>query len=556
MREGAPRDTFLGIKLVPMGKGGEALCFVCTHDRPFLLSKVAGIFTIHDCHILEADINIRNGIVNDLYKIRFPKKYDVPSLENKLFEKLHAVLKGDTNIEKEIFLWEKRHDVIRDRIAPKFRKIDGKECVLTVNTSNKKGLLHKISWALSLAGMDINKAIISATEDTKAEDIFWISQRYGEEVSPEYQEKILDLLKIVVDEGQDPVEQAFKKEITMIYRQQLRRRGSGFRTAQLYADAHLRLIEGLFNRTLEQLNIETEPILIGVYGGIGSGAIGFTSDIDFIFLYGGEWREEYHKLKQIFKREFERICDLDLDESFLPYHINYFYLGKYEGDSPVSFDDFFGYIHYIDELRNRTENRLFEPQFFHYPWAFSIRFVGNKHALESFDNQVIKSFPRVKGKGYPSIKAFILGKKREDIRMDYTNYLKGRYFPTDLRFFETENLKALYHKSAYEEFIENIIPYDAIKYVFRRGIFPLLHIIHHRRPRTDMGLLDREYRHMRPPIDFMLKAFNVRKTLNIMGKWDLNYFLYTMDCKNGKAFCERYLRYQKEITDFVSTLIH
>jgi hypothetical protein len=77
-----------------------------------------------------------------------------------------------------------------------------------------------------------------------------------------------------------------------------------------------------------------------VYGGIGSGAIGFTSDIDCIFLYDGEKREEYDQLHLIFKNEFGRICDLDLDESFLPYHINFFYLGKYEGESIISFKDF------------------------------------------------------------------------------------------------------------------------------------------------------------------------------------------------------------------------
>ena len=56
-------------------------------------------------------------------------------------------------------------------------------------------------------------------------------------------------------------------------------------------------------------------------------------------------------------------------------------------------------------------------------------------------------------------------------------------------------------------------------------------------------------------MDFMLKAFNVRKTLFIMGQWDLNYFLYIMDSKNEREFCRKYLSYQKEIIDFVKRLI-
>lgn len=540
--------------MVPIGRS-EANCFVCTYDKPFLLSKVAGIFTIHDCDILEADIHVRKGIVTDLYKIRVHQKYDPFTLENMLLESLQKVLKGETNIEKEIFLWEKKRGVIRDRIIPKFKSVSDTQSTLTINTSNKKGLLHKISWALSLAGMNIDRAIISATEDTKAEDVFWIRQRHGEKITPEYQKKVLDLLKIIVDEGQDPLEQEFKKEITMIYRQQLRRKGSGFRTAKLYADAHLRLMENIFNRAKEQLEMTDVPIIIGVYGGIGSGAIGFTSDIDCIFLYEGEWREEYDTLKRIFKHEFERICDLDMDESFLPFHINYLYLCKYEGDSIISFDDFFNYIHYINDLRAETKNRLFEPQFFHFPWAFSIRYVGGEVILERFRKRMRKRFPKEKGKGYRSLKAYFLAEKRENLRRDYINYLKGRYFPRELGFLDQKRLKRIYRSRRYVKFIESILPYEAIKYIFRRAVFPLLHIRHHNRLRTDTGLLNREYSHLRPALDFMLKSFNVQKTLQIMGKWDLNYFLYIMDCKDDQNYCKKYLTYQNDIIQFVKNLI-
>ena len=553
MKESSYKDSFLSLKLVPLSRR-EALCFVSTYDKPFLLSKVAGIFTIHDCHIQEAEINIRDGVVTDLYKIRIPQKYEPALLENMLFESLQKVLKSDTNIEKEIFLWEKKREVIQDQIVPKFESINDNQSALIVQTSNKKGLLHKISWALSLAGMNIEKAIISTTEDMKAENVFWIKHRYGERITPEYQKKVLDLLKIIVNEGKDPIEQAFKKEINMIYRQQLRRRGSGFRTAQLYADVHLRLVKGLFDRIKLELDIQDQPILIGVYGGIGSGAIGFTSDIDCIFLYDGERKEEYDTLKRILKNEFTRICDLDVDESFLPYHINYFYLGNHDGESIISFDDFFNYINYIDDLRTQTKNRLFEPQFFHYPWAFSIRFIGSRDVLERFKSRT-KKLPRKKKRKYSSIKAYILGEKRDEIKKDYIFYLRGNYFPRELAFLDNKKLKVLCRKRAYKDFIESINPYDGIKFVFRRGVLPLLHILQNNGHRTDMGLLRKEYRRLLPAVDFMLKAFNVRKTLYIMGQWDLNYFLYIMDFKNEREFCKRYLRYQQDIIDFVRELI-
>jgi acetolactate synthase small subunit len=515
---------------------------------------VAGILTIHDCHILEAEINIRDGVVTDLYKIRIPQKYEPALLENMLFNSLQKVLKGDTNIEKEIFLWEKKREVIRDQIVPKFESINDNQAALIVNTSNKKGLLHKISWALSLAGMNIERAIISATDDMRAENVFWIKHRYGEKITQAYQGKVLDLLKIIVNEGRDPIEQAFKKEINMIYREQLRRRGSGFRTAQLYADVHLRLIKGLFDRIKLELDIQDQPILIGVYGGIGSGAIGFTSDIDCIFLYDGEKKEEYDILKRVLKDEFKRICDLEVDESFLPHHINYFYLGNYDGESIISFDDFFNYINYIDELRSQTDNRLFEPQFFHYPWVFSIRFIGGREVIERFKGRT-RRLPHQRKRGYPNIKAYILGEKRDEIKKDYVSYLRGNYFPKELEFLNNKSLKLMRRKRAYKDFIESIKPYDGIKYVFRRGVLPLLHILHNNGQRTDMGLLRKDYRHLLPAVDFMLKVFNVRKTLLIMGQWDLNYFLYIMNFKDEKEFCERYLRYQQDIVDFVRELI-
>ncbi len=553
MRATSRRETYLGIRLVPLSQK-EALCFVSTYDKPFLLSKVAGTFTVHHCRILEADIHIREGIVNDVFKIGIPQKYDPQNLENMIFETLQDVLQADTNIEKEIFLWEKRHEVIQDKIVPRFKSVKDDRCVLTIQTSNKLGLLHKISWALSLAGMNIDKAIISATEDTKAEDVFWIRQRHGEKITGHYRKKVLDLLNVIVNEGQDPVDQVFKKEIYMIYRQQLRRRGSGFRTAQLYADVHLRLMKDLFDRIRLELEIENEPFLIGVYGGIGSGAIGFTSDIDCIFLFDGERKEEYDKLKRVLKNEFKRISDLDVDESFLPYHVNYFYLGKYDGESIVSFDDFFDYVNYIDRVRNESENRLFEPQFFHYPWAFSIRFVGNRDTLERFNYRMQEKLTRKRRKRYRGLKAYVVAEKGRDIQAEYVAYLKGKYFPKDLAFCDTRGLEQLYHNRDYEGFIESILPYDAVKYIFRRGVFPLLHILCESEKRTDLGLLRKEYGHIRPAVDFMLKAFNVRKTLFIMGKWDLTYFLYIMNAPSGRAFCKAYLEHARAIVRFVKNV--
>lgn len=550
----AHKGPFLGMKLVPVGKG-EALCFVSTQDHPFLLSRVAGNFTIHDCDILEAQIAIREGVVTDLYRIRFPERYEISSLEDRLRDSLLKILKGETNIEKEIFLWEKGHGVIRDEVVPRFEKVTGDSALLTVRTSNKKGLLHKISWTLSLAGMDIERALISATEDRTAEDVFWIRQRHREAITPEYQEKIVGLLRIVVNEGKDPIEQAYKKEINMIYRQQLRRRGSGLRTAKLYADVHLRLIRGLFDRLKEELDIAKAPLVIGVYGGIGSGAIGFTSDVDCIFLFDGPRREEYDRLKGLFKSEFKRICDLDIDESFLPHHINYFHLCEYEGERAVSFDDFFDYIHRVAEMRGARERRFFQPQFFHFPWAFSMRFVGAPEAMDRLKSHTRKRLANGSNRGYESIRGYILGEKAEEIKGDYISYLKGRYFPRELGFLDGKGLRLLYRRRAYQEFIESIQPYECIKYVLRRGVLPLLHIIHRDSRRTDMGLLRDEHPEILPAVNFMLKAYNVRKTLFIVGKWDPGYFLHIMDCRTEREFCERYLGHQQEVADFVGRLV-
>ena len=324
-------NPLLGLKLVPQGRG-EALCFVCTADRPFLLSKVAGNFTIHDISIEEAEIQVIDGLANDLYRLTIPTKQDPKELEVSLYRSLSDILTGRTNLEREVYLWETDHGVIRDSITPQFRSVDGPRAVLSVVTHNQMGLLHKMSWALSLAGVTIDRALFAALGEAQGEDIFWITQRHGQTITPEYEKHILDLLKLIVSEGQDPIEQSFRKELNMIYRQQLRRRGGGFTTAQLYANAHLGLIEELFNRAADELNLEGQPLLLGVYGGIGSGAIGFTSDIDLVFLYDGPWREEYDHLHRIFVKRLKIVSGLDVDDTFLQYHVNYLYLNKADGE--------------------------------------------------------------------------------------------------------------------------------------------------------------------------------------------------------------------------------
>jgi|GEM_PF-1835037 len=549
----SPREVFLGLKLIPLSRS-LAQCVVCTLDRPFLLSRVAGNFTIHDCNILEAEINVREGVVTDLYKIETPPKIEFPDLEKMLFESLRKILLGRINLEKEIYLWEKEHHVIRDELEAEFQSLKGNRAVLAINTSNKQGLLHKISWALSLAGLNIDKALFSSTEDNKGEDVFWISQRHGQRINLEYQALVLELLKLIVSEGQDPLEQSFRKELNMIYRQQLRRHGGGFRTARLYADVHLRLVGELLARVKAELNLEGSPILVGIFGGIGSGAIGFTSDIDFFFLYDGPWREEYDSLKRIFQRRLEIITGLDVDETFLQYHLNYFFLNRPEGGRPVSFEDFFGYVRHIQEIKRKAGGRLSMPQFFHFPWIFSARFIGGPEVLERF-NARLKTLPARKGRTYSSLKAYLLGEMGEEIRGDYLDYLEGRFNREELGFLEAEELTRLYRDKEYARFIDAISPYEAIKYIFRRGVFPLLHLAHHRRRRTDMGLLKKEYRSLRPALDFMLKSFNVRKTLFIMGWWDLNYFLFIMNCRTPRRFCELYLKHQQALVSFTRDLI-
>jgi hypothetical protein len=549
----APKKVFLGTRLVPLSRD-QAICFVCTYDTPFLLSKVAGCFTIHDCDILEADIKTSGGLAVDLYKLRIPLKYEPPLLETMLHDSLLKALRGDAIVEEEIFDWENKRGIIRDRIVPRFRRVVDDRAVLSVKTSNKKGLLHKIAWALSLSGMDISKAAIDATESAKAEDVFWIRQRNGERITPLDQDKIAELLKIIVEEGSDPVERRFKKEINMIYRQQLRKRGSGFRTAQLYANAHLRLIEGLFERIKGQLGIADSPVIIGVYGGMGSGAIGFTSDVDCIFLYDGAWSKDYEQARRRFIKDFRSICDLDLDESLLANHINCFHLGKNESDGFVSYNDFFDYILAVERLFDPSGRGIFAPQLAHYPWAFSIRFIGRMEALRRFKARMRRCLPHRQGHGYQNVKVYVVKEKRRLIRSHYIGYLEGRYFPEELSFLDSDRLKRLYRLKSYESFIESINPYDAVKYVFRRGVFPLLHLRHHRNLRSDMSFLRNEYRGVRSAMDFMLKSFNVRKTLFIMGKWDLRYFLAIMCCESARDFCGVYMRHQKTIARFVRTL--
>ena len=546
-------STMLGLKLAPLSRT-EALCFICTPDRPFLLSKVAGNFTIHNCNIEEAQIQVQDGLATDLYRLKIPAKYDPKTLETQLADSLKDILKGRINLEKEIYLWENRHQVIRDFLKPEFQEVEGDHAILTIRTSNKAGLLHKMSWALSLAGLSIDRALFLTTGQDQGQDIFWIRHREGGPITKDHQVLITRLLQLVVSEGKDPVEQDFKKKLNMIYRQQLRRRGGGFTTAKLYANAHIYLIEKLFERVTAELGIMDSPLLVGVFGGIGSGAIGFTSDIDVIFLYDGPLHEEYEHFRQIFIKRLSMISGLDVDDTFLQYHINIHYLSRTKRGRIVSFDEFFGYLEHMRDMLLNPQG-LFMPQFAHFPWAFSLQLLGNRQARRIFSER-IRRLPKKKRKTYRTIRSYVLGELAEAIRPRYLKYLQGGYFKREIAFLDSKPLRQLFRNRAHGQFIDLITPYEAVKYIFRRGVFPLLHIQHKNTRFTDLGLLRKEYSQILPALDFMLKAYNVRKTLFLTGWWDLDYFLHIMNCPSDREFCQRYLKHQQEIHGFVGSLTH
>lgn len=166
---------------------------ICAKDRPGLISKIAGTFTLHNINILDVQVfTWRNQTALDIFKVHPPPDQ---LFEDEKWQRAAADLKlalsGNLDLAKAL---EKKVRALRTGIPKAARRphqvnIDNSSSsfftIIEVFTYDFQGLLFSITDALFQCGLDIWVAKI-ATKVDQVVDVFYVRDLDGQKVdSPE-----------------------------------------------------------------------------------------------------------------------------------------------------------------------------------------------------------------------------------------------------------------------------------------------------------------------------------------------------------------------------------
>ena len=162
---------------------------ICAQDRPGLISKIAGVFTLNNIDILDVQVfTWRNQIALDIFKVKPPldpiledEKWDrtARNLEDALADQLDLA----TALDKKVLLYrngkaelgKKPHRVTVDNTSSSFFTI------IEVFTYDFPGLLFSISDAIFRCDLNIWVAKI-ATKADQVVDVFYVRDVNGQKV--------------------------------------------------------------------------------------------------------------------------------------------------------------------------------------------------------------------------------------------------------------------------------------------------------------------------------------------------------------------------------------
>lgn len=160
---------------------------ICTRDRPFRLSQLCGVITIHDFNILGAFAFTRSdGIVIDLFHTEnLDRSLALPvEAKQNIDRTLNEVLRGTIDLEEAYGLhvkkWKRRAPSgIQIPCTVEFENELSKECtIIDLTARDRPGLLYMITRVLSEEGLDIQSAQIT-TRGGLVADSFYIRNASG-----------------------------------------------------------------------------------------------------------------------------------------------------------------------------------------------------------------------------------------------------------------------------------------------------------------------------------------------------------------------------------------
>jgi [protein-PII] uridylyltransferase len=182
---------------------------ICAHDRPGLFSKIAGVFTLNNINILNAQIHTwRNGIALDIFRVEPPPDQ---IFEKERWEKaesaLSRVLAGELDLAAEMAKKEFGRAGPGPHMftQPNRLGIDSDSSsfftIIEVITYDDKGLLYRITDAISRCSLNIRVAKI-ATKLDQVVDVFYVRDENDEKIlSPQRVEEVKAAIRAVLPEN-------------------------------------------------------------------------------------------------------------------------------------------------------------------------------------------------------------------------------------------------------------------------------------------------------------------------------------------------------------------
>ncbi|MDH3957063.1 MAG: [protein-PII] uridylyltransferase, partial [Desulfobacteraceae bacterium] len=163
-------------------------CHLC-QDRPGLISKIAGVFTLQNIDILDVQVfTWRNNIALDIFKVKPPPDQIMEDekwkrAENKLVDALADKINLAAALKKKVPVFGQFGQRVSRK--PHRIRVDNKSSsfftIIEVFTYDFTGLLFNISDALFRCGFNIWVAKI-ATKADQVVDVFYVWDLNGQKI--------------------------------------------------------------------------------------------------------------------------------------------------------------------------------------------------------------------------------------------------------------------------------------------------------------------------------------------------------------------------------------
>jgi [protein-PII] uridylyltransferase len=175
--------------VAPSADGSTRTVTICAVDRPGLISKMAGVFTLNSINILDVQVfTWKNQVALDIFTVTPPPD---AIFEKEKWQKTRAQLSAALAGELELgAALEKRLSVKKQTgpkglIRPHSVKVDNNTSsfftIVEVYTYDFPGLLYAVTDALFRCGLDIWVAKI-ATKVDQVVDVFYVRDENGQKV--------------------------------------------------------------------------------------------------------------------------------------------------------------------------------------------------------------------------------------------------------------------------------------------------------------------------------------------------------------------------------------